>query len=148
MGTALSTVYDLFLMMVTDYRLLALYETDVDDFEAYLEAWLIMAIDDFVVCTQDLSYSADNFTQTLTQQNINMLAYLMLKCWAQKNYRDITQMNLHLQDRDFRMNSESNNINAKLGDLNALKEEISQRLIDYGYQHLDWDAWYNQLSGV
>lgn len=150
MGTELSSIYDLFLLTVTDYRLEALYEASVEDFENYLEAWLRFAIQDFDnYCTQSLAFTNDNFDVVLTEENMIMLAMMMTKYWMQKNVNDITQMNLHVTDRDFKMASEANNLREKKDHLNGMTERISQALIDYSFKHTDWDSWFNQsFAGV
>jgi len=144
MATNVSEIYDLFMLAVTDYRLTDLFIMSKEDFEEYLEAWLIFSISDFYVCTQSLVFSkiTKDFDVTLTQENIAILALLMAKYWLQKSVNDITQMNLHITDRDFRMASEAQNLREKSNYLNSVKESCSQKLNDYGYSNLDWDEWY------
>jgi hypothetical protein len=72
-----------------------------------------------------------------------------MKYWLQKNVNDITQMNLHVTDRDFKVASEALNLREKVVHLNAVKEQCSQMLIDYAYNKNDWSSWYNQdFDGV
>jgi hypothetical protein len=150
-NTNLSEIYDFFMMTVTDYRLMDLFNTSVPDFENYLQAWLDFAIVDFKVCDQDLNY--DNITKefpaALNRDNKVVLAILMMKYWLQKTVNDITQMNLHISDRDFKMASEAQNLREKTNHLNMVKEQCSQLLQDYGYRRNDWEDWYNQsFSGA
>ena len=146
MGTSLSEIYDLFMQLITDYRLIALFNTSEEDFETYLEPWIMNAIMDFSVCSQDLEY--DNYTKSfsnvLTQENKLILANLMVKYWATKNVNDITQMNLHVTDRDFKVFSEAQNLREKQAHLNNIKETCSQLLVDYSYRKVDWSSWLNQ----
>ena len=56
MGTYLSEIYDLSMQLITDYRLIDLYNTSEEDFENFMYAWLSYAINDFIgICDQDLS---------------------------------------------------------------------------------------------
>jgi hypothetical protein len=145
-GTHLSDVYDQFLSLVKDYRLINLFNLSPEhvEFEAYLEGWLIPAIRDFFVCDQDLTYAGKNFFQTLTSKNIVMLAQLLKKYWLEKEIDDITQMNLHVEDRDFKTFSENANMQAKQSRYNMEKEEISQLLVDYGLKNNEqWHSWLN-----
>jgi len=146
MGTSLSEVYDLFMQTVTDYKLIELFNSSPEDFENYLEAWLIYAIRDFGVCDQVLTYDSTSktFTLDLTLENKAMLATLMMKYWLQKTVNDITQFNLHITDRDFKMASEAQNLREKATYLNIVKEDCSQLLQDYGYKRNPWSEWYNQ----
>ena len=147
MGTTLSEVYDLFVMTVTDYRLSNLYTVSEEDFENYLQGFLEFAISDFIYCNQDLEYddTTKEFPVTLTRANKTILAKLMMKHWMQKNVNDITQMNLHIMDRDFKVASEAMNLREKVAALNSIKEECSQLLSDYYYKNNSWSDWYNQV---
>jgi hypothetical protein len=146
MATTLSEVYDLFMLTVTDYRLNHLFDASQYEFENYLQAWLEFAITEFHICNQDLNFDNDTktFPDTLTRENKVILATLMMKYWLQKNVNDITQMNLHVTDRDFRVASEAMNLREKAIYLNHVKETCSQMLSDYGYKHNDWDSWLEQ----
>lgn len=147
MPTQLSEVYDLFMQTVTDYRLINLFNVSTEDFETYLEAWLKFAIFDFNICDQDLNYNDETkeFDVTLHSYNKIVLAKLMMKYWLKKAVNDITQMNLHVADRDFKVASEAANLREKSTYLNIVTEECSQMLIDYGYRkNTDWSSWYNQ----
>jgi hypothetical protein len=150
-GTPLSEVFDLFMQTVTDYRLITLLETSESDFENFLQAWLIFSINDFYVCDQSLVYDGTTkvFTDTLTADNKVILATLMMKYWLQKLVNDVTQMNLHITDRDFKIASESQNLREKTAHLNIVKEQCSQLLNDYAYRKNDWSEWYVQsFSGM
>lgn len=143
MTTPFSTVYDQFMMIVTDYRLNELYNSSVPNFETYLSGFLIPAITDFKNCNQSLSYSSSTFSETLTVENVKILALLMKKYWLTKEIDDITQMNLHVTDRDFRVYSESQNMREKQNRLILELENLSQLLVDYGLVNTDWSAWLN-----
>lgn len=150
-GTPLSEVYDLFLQTVTDYRLTTLLETSENDFETYVQSFLIFSINDFDICDQSLVFDGTTrvFTQTLTSTNKVVLATLMMKYWLQKLVNDVTQINLHIGDRDFKVSSEAMNLKEKSTHLNMVKEQCSQILNDYGYKRVDWTEWYTQsFSGL
>jgi hypothetical protein len=143
-GTDLAEVYDLFMQQVTDYRLIELFNVSEADFNTYLDAWMQYAINDFSICDQSLAYTGGTFTETLTSENKIILATLMMKYWLQKNVNDITQMNLHITDRDFKMASEAQNLREKAAYLNIVKEQCSQLLQDYAFRKVAWAEWYNQ----
>jgi hypothetical protein len=51
-------------------------------------------------------------------------------------------MKLKIQDRDFHTYAESSNLKEKHTWLSKVKEEISQRLVEYGYADRDmWEYW-------
>lgn len=152
MGTSLSEVYDIFMMTVTDYRLIDLFNSSQPDFENYLQAWLEYSINDFEdICDQDLNFddTTKEFPDTLSRENKIILAKLMMKYWLQKAVNDVTQFNLHVTDRDFKIASEAQNLREKVNYLNVVKEECSQLLQNYGYKRADWENWYLQnFTGV
>ena len=151
MGTSLSDIYDLFMQTCVDYRLLDLFNTSEPDFENYLQSWLEFAIVDFSICDQDLNYGeyTKEFPVVLSRDNKIILATLMMKYWLQKNVQDITQINLHITDRDFKVASEAQNLKEKSTHLNMVKEQCSQLLNDYGYKRVNWTDWLNQsFSGL
>jgi len=144
MATTLDEICDLALTLIDDYRLTALYQTSGSaSLNTYLEPWLLMAIDEFDLCSQTLSYSTttQTFTLDLTQQHKNILAQIMTKYWMQKEVQDVNQMRLHLQDRDFKTFAEANNLKEKREFYNTKQEEIDRILQKYGYRNNDWDAW-------
>lgn len=144
MGTSFSEIYDNFMMTITDYRLITLYNASVTDFQTYLSAWLIQSIPEFTNCDQSLAYSSSEFTETLTQKNIDVLILLMKKKWFEKELENILQMTNVVQDRDFKMHSQANNLKEKRERLITLQEEVSQKLVDYGFAYsTDWAAWLN-----
>jgi|WetSurSiteA1Bulk_404760.scaffolds.fasta_scaffold00043_8 hypothetical protein len=147
MGTSLNEVYDVFMMTVTDYRLIDLFNESQEDFENYLQAWLRYAINDFKkTCDQSLifDYTTKSFSVDLSEENKIALATLMMKWWLQKEVNNVTQFNLHITDRDFKMASEAANLKEKTNYLNVVKEQCSQMLIDYGYEKNAWSDWFNQ----
>lgn len=145
MATPASDIYDLFMQRVSDYRLTTLFNTSESDFENFLEAWLIFAIGDFEdICDQSLSFSNGSFSSDLTTRNKIILSHLMEKFWMKKNVNDITQMNLHVGDRDFKVASEAQNLKAKQDYLTRITEECSQVLQDYAYNRVNWNSWLNQ----
>lgn len=143
MTTPFSTVYDQFMQFVTDYRLVELYNSSVPNFETYLSGFLIPAITDFKNANQSLTYSSSTFTETLYEENIKILALLMKKYWLTKEIDNITQMNLHILDRDFKLHSENQNMREKQNRLILEREQLSQMLVDYGLDNVDWSSWLN-----
>lgn len=145
MATPFSAVYDQALMLIKDYRLIELYNASATDFETYLQGWLIPAIQDFKNCDQSLLYEDGSFAVTLTDRNIVILAKLMLKYWLKKELDDITQMNLHISDRDFKIYSEAMNMAEKRKRYDTLREELAQELTEYSLDSINWSNW---LSGT
>jgi len=148
MATTLVDVNDLFMVLVNDSRLTALFQSSVTNFNTYLEGWLLFAIDEFdSICTQDLTYSVatQEFTATLTQKNKLVLAQLMTKYWMEKQVQDDLQMRVNVVDRSFKHTSMATNFRERKDFLSQKREEISQLLIEYEYANNSWDDWDNQI---
>jgi hypothetical protein len=147
MATSLNEIYDLFMQTVTDYRLIDLFNTSQDDFETYLQAWLEYAVIEFTpYCDQSIDFNESTklFPVDLSRENKGILAILMMKYWLQKSVNDVTQFNLHVTDRDFRLASEAQNLREKVNYLNVVKEDCAQKLTEYGYRKANWDSWLAQ----
>jgi hypothetical protein len=68
----------------------------------------------------------------------------MKKIWLEKEIDNILQMNNLVQDRDFKTFSQGQNMKAKQERYVLMKEEVSQRLVEYGLNNsVDWQAWFN-----
>ena len=147
MATPFSEIFDLFMVKIKDWRLVELFNQSTDDFEDYLTGFLVFSVSDFTVCNQSLSYDKENkeFDITLTEENKSILAELMVEQWLAKEVQDVNQMNLHLQDRDFKVYSESQNLREKSFHLDKVKEYNSQKRTNYSFINADWSSW---LSGT
>lgn len=152
MTTPSSTITDLFMTKISDYRLDSIYNTSGSlTLNIYVEAWLLNSISEFEdYCDQSLTYVVSGsategyFAEDLTMKNQLMLSLLMTKYWLQKSINDTLQMALHVTDKDFRTFSSSQNLKAKQDYFNSLKEEISQAIMDYSYKRNNWADWKNQ----
>lgn len=144
--TTFSEIYDNFLAKIQDFRLTNLYNLSVESFETFLSTWLFSAIPEFGICDQSLAYSNSAFSENLTPKNIDVLATLLKKRWLEWEVDNVAQMENFVTDRDFKMYSNSANMQAKLARYREMKEEVSQRLVDYGLR--DSDMWTNWLAGV
>lgn len=142
MATTFNEIYDNFMTSINDYRLVALYNASVTDFQTYLSAWLIQSVPDFTNCDQSLAYSGTSFTETLSQKNINILILLMKLKWFAKELENILQITNVVTDRDFKMYSQAQNMKEKRERLMSLQEEVSQKLVEYGLNTTDWASWY------
>ena len=148
MTTGLEDINDLFMLLNSDYRLMALYSSSVQNFNTYLEGWLLFSINEFSpYCNQALVYSKGSriFSVDLTQENQLVLAQIMVKYWLQKSVQDILQMNIFLQDHDYRTHAASSNLKAKQDFYNMKREEISQLLMDYSLKYNKWSEWETQV---
>lgn len=145
MGTESTEIFDLFMLLQSDYRLTSIYTNSGSSiFNTYLQPWLLFSIGDFDdICDQDLTYSTttQSFTVTLSIKNQRILAQLLIRYWLQKEVQDILQMRLHIQDKDFKTFAEANNLKEKQNLYNQKREELSQILTNYEIKGINWTDW-------
>ncbi len=142
MGTPFTEVFDEFMLLQDDYRLITLFQTSPENFTTYLTGWLIPAISDFTkYCDQSLTYNKTNkvFDVTLTTKNILVLAKIVKQYWLQKTVDDVSQMQAKIQT-DFKTFSEAQNYKTKQDRLIQMNEEISKLLVEYSFdKESTWD---------
>ena len=151
MTTQASTINDLFLAGIDDYRIDNIYSTSGSaTLTTYLEPFLLHSIVEFDVCNQTLTFteSTDDvegyFDVTLTTKNKLILSTIMQKYWLQRDLNNVIGMKSFVSDRDFKRHSAAQNLNARRELYNMKTEEVSQMINDYGYDENDWTSWKNQ----
>lgn len=145
MGTPFSTIYDLALVVIRDYRLNHLYTTDKDSFNLFMQGLIVKSIPKFTDCLQRLDYILESddeefepsFVATLSYKEIDILADLVAITWFETNINDATQINLHLQGRDKKTNAESSNLKEKSEYFDRLREKVKQDMSDYLFEDFD-----------
>lgn len=143
--TPYTDLYDLFMMQVKDYNLNTLFQQSENNLNTYLQGFLILAIPDFNNCQQNLSDRNDTigtFNFDLTDKEKNILSDLMIIRWLLKEIQDVTQMKNILNDTDFKMYSNANNLSSKQNYLSVLREMVSQEMSNYGLKYIDWNEWF------
>ncbi len=127
MGTPFSKVYNCFLGKVTD-DLWELGEETIDDTLNDINNILIHAIPDFEFPRQVLSYSYNNhldlkhedlddgycFDVDLTNEEINILAILMMNVWLQRQIASIENTRMKYSGSDFKFTSQANHLSKLL----------------------------------
>jgi hypothetical protein len=149
MPTLFEDIYDLFLISVRDFKLdkLSQYseQNSTNDFETYLQGFLLRSCHHFTNCTKDLTdyvlTPTAQFNQTLSLREQNILADLMVIAWFDKELNDVSQFSLHLSNSDFKTYSEAQNLKEKSERADRLREKISQDMVDYGLLNVDWNSW-------
>ena len=153
MSVPYSTIFNLFLSSIQDYNINQMYQNDTQNntqtMEQYIEPWLIKSIPNFTNCQYNLE-DRDDVTMIFNPNNTPnsdlgtdeqvILSNLMVIEWLKKQINDITQMNLHLQDTDFKTFAEGQNLTAKTNHKNETTEEVNNLMVRYGYKNLDFST--------
>jgi hypothetical protein len=70
-----------------------------------------------------------------------ILSNLEVIMWMDAQIIDIRQMNVYLNDTDFKTHSNNQNLTAKINVQEILREKVSQQMVDYGLKGIDWTSW-------
>lgn len=150
MATDYSDVYDLFLQRVKDWKLDALYTSNPNTFEIYLQGFLVLSIPLFYECDQSLERNdtTKQFTEDLSDANKEILSLFMVLKWFEKETQNITQFTMALQDKDFKRYAESNNLRSKEEWMIFIEEQKDQRILEYSWNNPDsWDSLISIAGG-
>lgn len=140
MGTLFDRVYDRALIIIEDYKLNRLAEEDYESFLLYLQGTLVRSIPDFTSCNTDLSYEevededgnkVMSFVNDLSSKEINILSSIMVYNWFSRKVNDVTQFQGHLNNKEFKVHSEAQNLKEKSEYLDRLREKFNQDITDY-----------------
>lgn len=152
MGTLFDRVYDRALIIIEDYKLNRLAEEDYESFLLYLQGNLERSIPDFTSCNTDLSYEEVEdddgnkvmaFVNDLSSKEINILSSIMVYNWFSRKVNDVTQFQGHLNNKEFKVHSEAQNLKEKSEYLDRLREKFNQDITDYQLE--DVSASYQNL---
>lgn len=133
--TSFDNIIDLALIEVNDYRLIKLHNNETEEqFNTYVDSFLISAIPLFDKCRQDLSYNLENreFNADLTSLEQSILAKLWVLQWYRKDNQTYALYRQHLQNSgSFKNHSESQNLKENSTYADKLKEEIDRLMVAY-----------------
>jgi hypothetical protein len=145
-STSFDEIYDLALISFRDYRLDQLYDLSEADFKNLLQGYLIKAIPKFTNCQvdlEDIDTTSKIFNNTLTLTEQVILSDYMVIEWMTSQILDITQMELHLNNTDYKHYSEQQNLKGKLDVQNILIERNDRQTTSYGLKNAPWTDWKN-----
>lgn len=134
--TTFAEIYKLFLNSISnDYRLKQLFVDAPTVANDMLATWLIKGIAKFQDCKFNLVQTTDteneNFGVSLDLDEKVILSDLMLLSWMDYNINNIVQMNLSIQDRDFKTHAEERNLSGKVEYSDRLREKVYHEISEY-----------------
>lgn len=131
MATPFDAVYNMFLSDITDNTFL---DFEVTDREDILHDLLIKAITRFKACKKNLSdrdETEKQFNETLTEEEIFILATCMKKPWFSNKIYNLELIRQRMSVRDWNQTSQAEHL-LRLTVLNQeLDKEISRMIVSY-----------------
>lgn len=143
MVTTYSDVYELVLSLISSYKIDDIYMKDGEDgIEIFFMPYLKIAAGELENSAGiDISDRDDilrQFNIKLSDGKQLIIAKYIMIGYLSKETHDIMQMQLHLQDGDFKTYAEKNNLEGKLNALYLLKEEVGYDVKRSGYNGFKW----------
>ena len=135
--TSFDEIIDLALVTVNDYRLSKLAEQGEENFNTYVDGFLISSIPYFPECRQSLSFDEEQrqFESDLTNLEKSILANLWIIQWYARDNQTYALYRQHLQAASsFKNHSESQNLKENSVYLDKLREELDRQKISYQLQ--------------
>ena len=143
MATKYSDIFELVLVLMSSYKIDDIYikegETGLTTFFIpYLKIASGELENNAGIDLSDRDDITHTFNTDLTDGRQLIIAkYVMIGYLSRETY-DIMQMQLHLQDGDFKTYAEKNNLDGKLNALYMLKEEVGYDVKRSGYNGFEW----------
>ena len=135
--TSFDEIIDLALVTVNDYRLSKLAEQGEENFNTYVDGFLISSIPYFPECRQSLDFNAEQreFEVDLTNLEKSILANLWIIQWYARDNQTYALYRQHLQSASsFKNHSESQNLKENSAYLDKLREELDRQKVSYQLQ--------------
>lgn len=131
MSTPFDSIYNMFLADISDDTFL---DFEVDDRENILHDLLIKAITRFKACKKDLSdrdETLKQFNETLTEEEIFILATCMKKPWLSNKIYNLELIKQRMSVKDWKMSSQSEHLLRLLNLSQEIEKEISRMIVSY-----------------
>ena len=143
MGTKYSDIFELVLALMSSYKIDAIYTNEGENglntfFIPYLKIASGELENNAGIDLSDRDDASYIFNNTLSEGRQLIIAKYIMIGYLSKETHDIMQMQLHLQDGDFKTYAEKNNLDGKLSALYMLKEEVGYDVKRSGYNGFTW----------
>lgn len=143
MVTTYSDIYELVLSLINSYKIDDIYVNGGEDgIETFFMPYLKIASGELEnnagIDISDRDDFLRQFNNNLSDGKQLIIAKYIIIGYLSKETHDIMQMQLHLQDGDFKTYAEKNNLDGKLNALYMLKEEVGYDIKRSGYNSFNW----------
>ena len=141
-NTNYSEIIELVLILISDYKIDEIFESyDERGLLQLLTPYFKKANGEIAIKSPSLNITRDDdlqeFNRQLTDAEQLIFAKEILIAYLTKEVNDILQMQLHLQDGDFKTHAAKNNLEAKSSLLETLKEETGWNITKTGYNSMN-----------
>lgn len=146
MATSFDSVIDMALIIIRDYKLDALYETDVEDFNLVLQGYMLKGLPKFEVSSiKPLSYDLETrtFDEDLDTIEIDIISDWTVIMWYTDQLQDVLEFKEPLRDVDFNRFATGQNLKLRQSYLEELRRKVKQDATNYQFQHISGIPYFN-----
>ena len=161
--TAFTDIYYSALVVMQDYKLDNLANTNYDAFLIFMKGLLKNGIPFFNCCLNSLDYediieqeidqngnevtvTNTYFIADLSRKEKSILAMCIVYEWFKRDVNDATQFRQKLSTRDFKTESSYQSLQKRSEYLDKMKEQICQEIQNYQVDHMD--ELYEKYGGL
>ena len=145
MATPFSTIEDLALVTIQDYKLDRMYRASPTNWETFVAGYVVRASLHFDNSNIDLSYDLINkqFINTLGNSEIQILVYLFIQMWIERVAQNLTQIVSTMTPSDAKRTNVPAMVKEQQYKLDTLREKTAQMITEYSYANADFQGWAN-----
>lgn len=146
MATSFDSVIDMALIIIRDYKLDQLYESDAESFNLILQGYMLKALPKFAVsCVKSLAYDLDNktFIEELDDIEIDIISDWIVIMWYTDQLQDVLEFKEPLRDVDFNRFATGQNLKLRQSYLEELRRKAKQDATNYQFLHINNIPYFN-----
>ena len=146
MATSFDSVIDMALIIIRDYKLDALYESDENSFKQILQGYMLKGLPKFEVSSiKSLEYNLANreFVEDLDSVEIDIISDWTVIMWYTDQLQDVLEFREPLSDLDFKRLATGQNLKPRQAYLQELRRKAKQDATNYQFQHMNQLPYFN-----
>lgn len=145
--TPFSTIEDLALVTIQDYKLDKLYRENPTEWETFIAGYVVRGSMLFTNSRVDLSYNLEtlSFNADLTSHEIVVLVNLFVQMWLERIQFNLSRLGATMTPSDAKRTSVYSMIKEQQELIDRAREKNSQLMTEYGQNSVDWNSWGNGI---
>ena len=146
MATSFDSVIDMALIIIRDYKLDALYDTDENSFKQVLQGYMLKGLPKFEVSSiKSLEYNLTNreFVEDLDDIEIDIISDWTVIMWYTDQIQDVLEFKEPLSDVDFKRLATGQNLKPRQAYLQELRRKAKQDATNYQFMHMNELPYFN-----
>ena len=146
MATSFDSVIDMALIIIRDYKLDALYDSDENSFKQVLQGYMLKGLPKFEVSSiKSLEYNLTNreFVEDLDDIEIDIISDWTVIMWYTDQIQDVLEFKEPLPDVDFKRLATGQNLKPRQAYLQELRRKAKQDATNYQFMHMNELPYFN-----